>query len=71
MPATTFSNMQLSNSRKSEKKEEEADMKLSYEQAVHLLFSPLSSKREQLSEQWSPVENWFPLPLYIEENDCI
>ena len=56
---------------KSEKKEEEADMKLSYEQAVHLLFSPLSSKREQLSEQWSPVENWFPLPLYIEENDCI
>lgn len=56
---------------KSEKKEDEADMKLSYEQAVHLLFSPLSSKREQLSEQWSPVENWFPLPLYIEENDCI
>ena len=56
---------------KSEKKEEEADMKLSYEQAVHLLFSPLSSKREQLSGQWPPAENWFPLPLYIEENDCI
>ena len=56
---------------KSEKKEDEADMKLSYEQAVHLLFSPLSSKREQLSEQWPPAENWFPLPLYIEENDCI
>lgn len=56
---------------KSEKKEEEADMKLSYEQAVHLLFSPLSSKREQLSGQWTPAENWFPLPLYIEENDCI
>ena len=56
---------------KSEKKEDEADMKLSYEQAVHLLFSPLSSKREQLSGQWPPAENWFPLPLYIEENDCI
>jgi len=56
---------------KSEKKEDEADMKLSYEQAVHLLFSPLSSKREQLSGQWAPAENWFPLPLYIEENDCI
>lgn len=56
---------------KSEKKEDEADIKLSYEQAVHLLFSPLSSKREQLSGQWPPAENWFPLPLYIEENDCI
>lgn len=56
---------------KSEKKEDEVDMKLSYEQAVHLLFSPLSSKREQLSGQWPPAENWFPLPLYIEENDCI
>lgn len=56
---------------KSEKKEDEADMKLSYEQAVHFLFSPLSSKREQLSGQWPPAENWFPLPLYIEENDCI
>ena len=56
---------------KSEKKEDEADMKLSYEQAVHLLFSPLSSKREQLSGQWPPAENWFPLPLNIEENDCI
>lgn len=55
----------------SEKKEDEADMKLSYEQAVHLLFSLLSSKREQLSGQWPPAENWFPLPLYIEENDCI
>lgn len=56
---------------KSEKKEDEADMKLSYEQAVHLLFSPLSPERELLSGQCPLIENWFPLPLYIEENDCI
>lgn len=56
---------------KSEKKEDEADMKLSYEQAVHLLFSPLSPERELLSGQCPLMANWFPLSLYIEENDCI
>lgn len=49
----------------------QADMKLSYEQAVHLLFSPLSPEREQLSGRCPLTANWFPLPLYIEENDAI
>lgn len=47
------------------------NIKITYEQAVHLLFSPLSPERELLSGQCPLIENWFPLPLYIEENDCI
>lgn len=46
-------------------------IKIMYEQAVHLLFSPLSTERELLSGQCPLMANWFPLSLYIEENDCI
>lgn len=51
--------------------DKEADRKLTYAQAVHLLFSPLSPEREQLTGQSPLAASWFPLPLYIEENDCI
>ncbi len=45
-------------------------MVLSYEQVVHVLFSPLSPEREQLIGRESLAASWLPLPLYIEENDC-
>lgn len=45
-------------------------MVLSYEQAVHVLFSPLSPEREQLIGREPLAASWLPLPLYIEENDC-
>lgn len=54
-----------------EGKDKEAHMKLSYEQAVHLLFSPLSLEREKLFGQCPFTASWLPLPFYIEENDCI
>lgn len=55
----------------SEEKNRETDGKLTYEQAVHFLFSPLSPERELLSGKCPLMANWFPVPIYMEENDFI
>lgn len=56
--------------RKSEEQAEAKETALTYEQAVHLLFSPLSPEREQLIWREPLAALWLPLPLYVEENDC-
>ena len=55
----------------SEEKNRRDDGEFTYEQAVHFLFSPLSLERELLSGKCPLMANWFPIPIYIEENDFI
>jgi len=43
---------------------------LSYEQAVHFLFSPLSQERSQMAARYPVLAAWFPLPLCFLQNDC-
>ena len=49
---------------------QEAQVVLSYAQAVHLLFSPLSAERQELSPDAPFLAAWLPLPLCLEQNDC-
>lgn len=43
---------------------------ITYEQAVEVLFSPLSPERQRLAAREPLLAAWLPLPLYIEQNDC-
>ncbi len=43
---------------------------LTYEQAVHLLFSPCCAARGPLARTNPAAAAWLPLPLSLEQNDC-
>ncbi len=45
-------------------------IEISYQQAVHILFSPLSQDRNRLAAKEPLLDSWLPLPLCVEQNDC-
>ncbi len=54
-----------------EKVEKEADIELSENEALEFLFSPMNTYFNISNKAPSFLSSWLPLPLHIENQDCV